>query len=446
MGMTMICIYLVRCAANPQPIFQGTPLRYQIAELPSTVAFGVIANGLCWPILCNHWLCVTRRLGDLPRRMAVGTVLVLVAWPFVCIALVFTDALAPWAKLLWANSIYFSIQMRVALPSLLARRRPGGWTAVMILWLVVQYTLIHFTVRESTANPTTGGWHSQGWGPFPWNGRVWTEILVLLCVHSAFVFLRNFDDGALVRIYMMIFSLFYVPLTSTAVGFFQPMIEQGDNQGWGGGLLFLILFPVGIPMLQLITLRKIQSRVVTDIVSWPGKDKEGAAAVTDRHAGDRNRYGVLFLRFEIRLPDAEIPKLYGAAGLARWDALARGLSVLTLPFYWTVVETLRKLVVVAVCAMMSESTQATARCVVLILVFSLWQLLVSRVRPYAANPLATLATGFERISLLHRVGSIDVNEVEVCLSVSNLHLHPSPNPNPDPNPNPNPNRTPNPNP
>ena len=44
---------------------------------------------------------------------------------------------------------------------------------------------------------------------------------------------------------MMIFSLFYVPLTSTAVGFFQPMIEQGDDQGWGGGLLFLILFPVG---------------------------------------------------------------------------------------------------------------------------------------------------------------------------------------------------------
>ena len=40
MAMTMLCIYLVRCAANPQPIFQGTPLRYQIAELPSTVAFG----------------------------------------------------------------------------------------------------------------------------------------------------------------------------------------------------------------------------------------------------------------------------------------------------------------------------------------------------------------------------------------------------------------------
>ena len=72
----------------------------------------------------------------------------------------------------------------------------------------------------------------------------------------------------------MIFSLFYVPLTSTAVGFFQPFIEQGDDNGWTGGLLFLILFPVGIPMLQLITLRKIQSRVVTDIVSWPGKDTD----------------------------------------------------------------------------------------------------------------------------------------------------------------------------
>jgi hypothetical protein len=35
--------------------------------------------------------------------------------------------------------------------------------------------------------------------------------------------------------------------------------------------------------------------------------------------------------------------------------------VLTLPFYWTVVETLRKLVVVAVCAMMSESTQVSGK-------------------------------------------------------------------------------------
>ena len=212
MGMTMICIYLVRCAANPQPIFQGTPLRYQIAELPSTVAFGVIANGLCWPILCNHWLCVTRRLGELPRHMAVGTVLVLVAWPFVCIALVFTDALAPWAKLLWANSIYFSIQMRVALPSLLARRRPGGWTAVMIFWLVAQYNSIHFTVFP---NQSHEDWHSQAWGPFPWNGRVWVEILILICIHSAFVFLRNFDDGALVHDDLLTLLPLLLPLTLT---------------------------------------------------------------------------------------------------------------------------------------------------------------------------------------------------------------------------------------
>ena len=62
----------------------------------------------------------------------------------------------------------------------------------MIFWLVAQYNSIHFTVS------TNENWLSQGWGPSPWNGRVWIEILVLLCVHSAFVFLRNFDDGALV--------------------------------------------------------------------------------------------------------------------------------------------------------------------------------------------------------------------------------------------------------
>ena len=43
--------------------------------------------------------------------------------------------------------------------------------------------------------------------------------------------------------------------------------------------------------------------MVTDIVTWPGKDNNSRKSAS---AADRDRYGVLFLRFEIRLPDDEM--------------------------------------------------------------------------------------------------------------------------------------------
>ena len=80
--------------------------------------------------------------------------------------------------------------------------------------------------------------------------------------------------------------------------------------------------------------------MITDIVTWPGKDDTGGGRLGDDAA--RKRYGVLYLRYEIRLPDAEIPQLYGVSGLSRWRPLGT-LNGTTLPFYWTVVETTRKL-------------------------------------------------------------------------------------------------------
>ena len=66
----------------------------------------------------------------------------------------------------------------------------------MIFWLVAQINSIHWNFTNPHPDEN---WHSQAWAPHPWNGRVWIEILIYTCFASAFVFLRNFDDGALVR-------------------------------------------------------------------------------------------------------------------------------------------------------------------------------------------------------------------------------------------------------
>ena len=162
-----------------------------------------------------------------------------------------------------------------------------------------------------------------------------------------------------------------------------------------------------------VTLSKVQQRMIADIVTWPGKDDTGGGRLGDDAA--RKRYGVLYLRYEIRLPDAEIPQLYGVSGLSRWRLLGT-LNGTTLPFYWTVVETTRKFAVVVTCAFMGREDQSTARCVVLILIFGVWQLLVTRIQPYAVNPVAVLGNGVQRRSLMHRFGSLDVNDVETGLA------------------------------
>ena len=55
------------------------------------------------------------------------------------------------------------------------------------------------------------------------------------------------------RIYMMTFSLFYIPLASTSIDMCAPYVMTGGaagGNGWVGGLIFAILFPIGIPALQ----------------------------------------------------------------------------------------------------------------------------------------------------------------------------------------------------
>ena len=403
---------LPACLLPPQ-----VPGRFQFGhKLPTTSTFAYVLTTLLLPCLCNHVLAVARLLRLLPRRRAAAVVLGLCAWTVLCAFLVFDNSLALGVKMVMLiATVLGSMALPFVLPPLLARRLPRSsatWGCTIFAVLMI-CGASPFLVGENSRYDWA---KEQAWAPpegetWEFAVAIWISMLVMCCIHSTLVFLRNFDDGALVRIYMMVLSLFYVPVSSATIFMFIPIISSGEWQGfsWVGGVIFLFLFPIGIPLLQYHTLKSIQTKTVTDIVTWPGK-QEGTG---QRDQSARARYGVLFLRFEIRLPDAEIPKLYGATGLIRWRSLAAGCNPTTLPFYWSVVETLRKLAVVTLCSLMDSDEQNTARCVILILIFSLWQLVVSRVRPYAANPLALIATsdGTQRTHWLHRAGSLDVNEI-----------------------------------
>ena len=369
--------------------------------------------------------CLTRLL---PFSQIAAVALGLCTWTVLCGFLVFNDTLALAVKIVMLfTTVLGSMLLPLVLPALLARRAPRSFAT----WGCAVFAV---AMLVGTAPLLVGNWQ---WGG-AWDGNfgqrqawvmpaghdagfaaaIWLSMLVMCCIHSTLVFVRNFEDGALVRIYLMVLSLFYIPVSSTTFSMLEPIIQEGETSGsaYVGGLIFLFIFPIGIPLLQFYTLRSIQTKMVTEIVTWPGK--EGGADQRDEAA--RARVGVLFLRFEIRLPDAAIPRLYGASGLIRWHSLAAGCNSITLPFYWTVVETIRKLAVVALCSLMNQQELGHARCAILILIFGVWQLLVSRVRPYAANPLIALSNGAMPLSgatqrtWLYRVGSLDVNEIVIA--------------------------------
>ena len=144
------------------------------------------------------------------------------------------------------------ILVPILLPPLLSGRRPRILTAAGIAWWssVLAAGISYTTYR----NQWLDSWAAQSWAPFPFYGTQWVITLCYLTFHSTHVFLRNFEDGAVVRIYMMTFSLFYIPLASTSIDMCAPYVMTGGAAGgrtsWWGGLIFAILFPIGIPALQ----------------------------------------------------------------------------------------------------------------------------------------------------------------------------------------------------
>ena len=426
MSMVLILAYLTRCEISPQSQFQPVPLRFQIGELPTTTAFSSIMMAIGYPCACSHVAAIWTQQHRMenPVHKAVALFAVLVTWTVLCSVLVSLDndtAKDLSKSLIVVLSWFGCVVLRIVLPPLRVWSRPScqadRWfylklTAsllfgvVLLVWTVdlrcVFMSLAYMPCSSEDDDDLDGGVLRHD----PWDGGVWFAMFLSVGVHMCLVFQRNFGDGGIVRVYFFILMFFYVPLTSTALSFFRPWLEWGELAGgsWLAGILATIMFPLLVPLLQLWALRTIQKSVITDIVTWPGKDD-----VTTRPAAGaemRRAYGLLFLRFEIRLADAEIPNLYGVHGLTNWPRLGQppwATCHLTkegaLPFYWAVFETLRKLAVVAFCALMVTEQRAISRCVFLILVFSLWQLAVSHLRPYASNHVAAKLGGRRQLNM-----------------------------------------------
>ena len=237
-------------------------LRFQVGELADTTMLCVIAITLLLPCLCNHLLAV---LGAGPRAQncrdvlpeltfasRVGLALGFLSWLALSPALVFHDDLARLSKVLMVVLNVGAILVPIVLPPLLSGRRPRVLTAAGIAWwsFVLGIGMYYTTYRDQWLD----SWATQSWAPFPFYSAQWIITLVYLTFHSTHVFLRNFEDGAVVRIYMMTFSLFYIPLASTSIDMCAPYVMTGGAAGgrtsWWGGLIFAILFPIGIPALQ----------------------------------------------------------------------------------------------------------------------------------------------------------------------------------------------------
>ena len=221
----------------------------------------VMSITLLLPCLCNHLLAV---LGAGPRAQScrdvlpelalasrVGLALGFLSWLALSPALVFHDDLARLSKVLMLVLNVGAILVPIALPPLLSRRRPGVLTAAGAAWwsAVLGMGVYYTTFQDEWMD----FWTAQSWAPFRFNSAQWVIMLCFVAFHSTHIFLRNFEDGAVVRIYMMTFSLFYVPLASTSMDMCAPWVMTGGAAGGPGpvgGLIFAILFPIGIPALQ----------------------------------------------------------------------------------------------------------------------------------------------------------------------------------------------------
>ena len=221
----------------------------------------VMAITLLLPCLCNHLLAVLGAgpraqncrdvLPELALASRVGLALGFLSWLALSPALVFHDDLARLSKVLMLVLNVGAFLVPIVLPPLLSRRRPRVLTAAGVAWWSAWLGMgVHYTTFQ---DEWTDSWMAQSWAPFPFNSAQWVIMLCFVTFHSTHVFLRNFEDGAVVRIYIMTLSLFYVPLASTSIDMCAPWVMTGGAAGGHGssaGLIFAILFPIGIPALQ----------------------------------------------------------------------------------------------------------------------------------------------------------------------------------------------------
>ncbi len=235
-----------------------------------------------------------------------------------------------------------------------------------------------------------------------------------LMFHVIFVAARQFFDPSFLRVLLFVLGVMYLPAATACIRRLEYLRAVSNLVPSllfvNGGIIWVFLGFV--PGAQFYTLRSIQREAIADILWWPGMK-----AGTERSPMAK-RFGTLYLRQQIRL-DSRLLRVTCPRDLPDLPML-RGLTWTTLPYYFEVIVTLRKLIIVVVCSYLGGPGSSIFMLQVLLgaVLIAFTELIVAT-RPYndndySAEELTEAATtpGGRKLVALRRAALLDCNKVE----------------------------------
>ena len=234
--------------------------------------------------------------------------------------------------------------------------------------------------------------------------------LFYILTHVFFVVYCNFEHPFFVRMTLFVLNMTYMPGAAACIK--QQQQNSAATNIFGEGFFYFTSFYtfgyiVIVPVLQFCTLKTIQRAAISDLLTWPGRRARRSKSVMAK------RYGTLYLRQQIHL-DARLVGVTGERGLPQLPRL-RGLTWTTLPFYYEVVVTIKKALIVLICSYMGGPDSGIVLQVLLGMILIMFLELLLATKPYfavAPEDLADETPLSNRQMLLRSAVMLDCNQVE----------------------------------
>lgn len=233
-------------------------------------------------------------------------------------------------------------------------------------------------------------------------------------INMIFVFSLHFYHPNFVRLCLIILNVMYIPAVSAALAELRKFTVMSRTTPSPWSLLMvqsavMWSFIAGVPIFQLLVLRSIQKVALSDILWW-----QGVRAGAERSPMAK-RFGSIYLRYQIRI-DARLVSVTGERRLPHLPRL-QGLTWTTLPFYYEVVNTIKKMIVVVVCAYLGGPNSGVLLQVLLGLILVAFEELAVVLKPYVVRDLDDLDDQQQsphrvRLFLLRSATLVDCNQIE----------------------------------
>lgn len=218
---------------------------------------------------------------------------------------------------------------------------------------------------------------------------LWTSFASVI-LNFVICFSRNFRSGRYVSFVLLVLQIMYTPMCARGLPLLAKlrhlvMVLMGNERAASASYAagFLLTYPGLVPFLQWYTLRKIRDDAIDAIIAWPGRATDARSSETAK------RYGVLYLRHEIRVDEAT-RRLYGGPRAMARALRRQGLQGwwMSLPLFWELISTTRKLLVVVACHELAHEPITLGLALSCIMIA--WQFLLLMRRPYATAPVRQL--------------------------------------------------------